>query len=193
VHGDRDRAAALTPERFVVLGSERTHFNDPAYGFRKLVDIAERGLAEPFQDPTTAVQAIDRLHDALRQLAARRIPSGRYVDVEGRLRLIVPTIDWDGFVRLAFDEIRLAGAGSPQVTRRLRAALDDLKSIAPPERRPVLDRQLELLAELVNGRFEDPRDIAAAMIPDEQGIGSGPDVVTTGSRCGLDGRAGRAR
>jgi hypothetical protein len=36
--------------------------------------------------------------------------------------------------RASFDEVRLAGAGSPQVTRRLCAALQDLKSVAPPDR-----------------------------------------------------------
>jgi hypothetical protein len=43
-------------------------------------------------------------------------------------------VDVPGYVRLAFDEIRLAGAASPQVTSRLSAALRDLKSVAPPDR-----------------------------------------------------------
>ena len=46
-----------------------------------LVDVAERSLSDsPFLDPTTAVQAIDRLHDGLRQLAVRELPDGRYRD-----------------------------------------------------------------------------------------------------------------
>ena len=107
-----------------------------------LVDIAERSLAEsPFQDPTTAVQAIDRLHDCLRQLASRPFPDGRFHDEEGELRLTTRVMDWDAFVRLAFEEIRLVGAGSPQVSRRLQAALDDLEQVAPPERRAVLEEQ----------------------------------------------------
>lgn len=63
---------------------------DVAYGFRMLVDIAVRALSDAF-DPTTVVQAIDRLHDALRQLAPRPFPSGEYRDAAGRLRLRVPT------------------------------------------------------------------------------------------------------
>ena len=56
-----------------------------------LVDIAERSLADsPFQDPTTAVQAIDRLHDCLRQLAPRPFPDGAYRDADGEVRLIAP-------------------------------------------------------------------------------------------------------
>ena len=116
----------MTPPRDCVeLGLERTLDEDVAYGFRMLVDVAERSLSEsPFLDPTTAVQSIDRLHDGLRQLAVRVIPDGRRYDDAGRLRLTVPTMDWDAYVHLAFDEIRLVGAGSPQVSRRLIAAFD---------------------------------------------------------------------
>lgn len=142
---DRD-AAAIS----LVSGLERTLGEDVAYGFRMLVDMAERSLSEsPFVDPTTAGQAIDRLHDGLRQLATRVIPDGRHHDRTGHLRLTTPAMDWEAYVHLAFDEIRLAGTESPQVTRRLVAALRDLLEVAPQERRPVLDQQLELLQEAV--------------------------------------------
>ncbi len=137
---DHDEVCAL-----IDLGPERTMNQDVAYGMRMLVDIAERGLSEPFLDPTTTVQAIDRLHDCLRQLANRRFPDGRYRDGSGVVRLVTSTIDWDGYVRLAFDEIREAGATSPQIPRRLAAALEDLLNIAPTDRQPALRRQLQLL------------------------------------------------
>jgi uncharacterized membrane protein len=112
-----------------------------------LVDIAERSLSEsPFQDPTTAVQAIDRLHDILRQLARRPFPDGNHRDENGETRLVVPVMSWDDHVILATEEITLAGAGSPPVARRLRSALTDLRAIALPERTAVIDRQLDLLA-----------------------------------------------
>ena len=52
-------------------------------------------------------------------------------------------MDWEAYVHLAFDEIRQAGAGSPQVARRLRASLEDLCRLRPADRKPVLDLQLE--------------------------------------------------
>jgi uncharacterized membrane protein len=172
------------PERrlrdLVTLGSERVHGEDAAYAFRKLVDIAERAIADPFNDPTTAVQAIDRLHDCLRQLAPRPFPPGVRHDADGRLRLIVPTLSWDGYVRLAFDEIRLAGAASPQVARRLRAALADVRTVAPPERHGALDRQVRLLDAALPRRYDDEPDAVAAATADPQGIGSGPDVTARG-------------
>jgi uncharacterized membrane protein len=87
---------------------------------------------------------IDRLHGCLRQLAPRAFPSG-HRDADGRLRLVERTMTWEGYVRLAFDELRIAGAVTPQVPRRIRAALADLKSVAPPHRKPPLGRQLRLL------------------------------------------------
>ena len=94
------------------------------------------------------------------------------------VRLVERTLSWDGYVRLAFDEIRLAGAATPQVTRRLCAALQDLKSVAPPDRQAPLDRQLRLLTAAVHRAYEDEEDIAAALTPDAEGIGSGADVTT---------------
>jgi uncharacterized membrane protein len=151
---------------------ERTLDEDVAYGFRMLVDMAERALSDsPFLDPTTAVQAIDRLHDGLRQLVVRAIPDGRYHDDRGQLRLTVPVMQWDAYVRLAFDEIRLAGRDSPQVTRRLIAALEDLLDLAPDDRKPVLLEQLDLINEAGRQLDRDDRDMDRALSPDPQGIG----------------------
>ena len=170
VEGDAarfDREAALD-----ALGSglERTLDEDIAYGFRMLVDMAERALSDsPFLDPTTAVQALDRLHDGLRQLAVRRLPDGRWNDAEGQVRLTIPVMNWEAYVHLAFDEIRIAGAHSPQVSRRLTAALNDLLTVAPPERRRVIEKQLELLQRAVHHDDEQLRSFALAA--DVQGIG----------------------
>jgi uncharacterized membrane protein len=170
------RPAELT--RLVAVTDERVHNEDPSYGIRKLVDIAERSIAQPFNDPTTTVQALHRLHDLLRQLAVRTFPIGEHRDQDGVVRLVERTLTWDGYVRLAFDEIRLAGARTPQVSRCLCAALQDLKSVAPPDRQAALDRQLRLLTAAVHRLYDDEADIAAALTPDIQGIGSGADVTT---------------
>jgi uncharacterized membrane protein len=164
--GDAERLADAA--RHVGLEDERTHDLDPAYGFRKLVDIAARSAED---DPTTTVEALHRIHDCMRQLAPRAFPSGRHTDAEGTLRLVEPVRDWDDYVLLAFEEIRLAAPGSPQIARRLRSALADLATVAPPERRPPLEAQLELLEAGVRRHFDDDRDIRVALVADAQGLG----------------------
>jgi uncharacterized membrane protein len=154
------------------IGLERTLDQDMAYGLRMLVDIAERSLSDsPFLDPTTAVQAIDRLYDCLRQLAPRPFPDGRHHDSKGKVRLVTQSKTWEDYVHLAFDEIRIAGAGSPQIARRLRAALEDLLSVAPEERKACLQEQLDLLEAGVEEAITDARDRRHLAQGDRSGIG----------------------
>ena len=173
VHGE---STTLDEDRLhdaLIFSLEPTLEEDVAYGVRLLVDIAERSLADsPFQDPTTAVQAIDRLHDILRQLARRPFPDGRHFDEAGQLRLTTQTMSWEAYVHLAFDEIRMAGAGSPQVARRLRSALNDLRTVVPPERAAILEEQLALLAASTESLMDDERDVRLAMREDREGIGA---------------------
>jgi uncharacterized membrane protein len=160
----------------LTLSLDRSLERDVAYGLRMLVDIAERSLADsPFLDPTTAVQAIDRLHDCLRQLAPRPFPSGSLCDRNGELRVHIRRMDWADYLDLAFREIRLAGSGSPQVSRRLEDALLDLRSVAPPSRRPPIDEHLELLRVAVEAA-NAPWDVDAALVPDRQGLGTGAEA-----------------
>ena len=154
--------------RLIELHDERTHDLDPAYGLRKLVDIAIRSASD---DPTTTVEALHRIHDAMRQLVWRPFPSGRHTDETGELRLIVPVRDWDDYVRLAFEEIRIAGVGQPQIARRLRAALEDLATIAEPERRVAIDEHLELLDSAVGQHYGEERAAQSARAADMQGLG----------------------
>ena len=178
VHGDPDGLDENRLFAALSLKLEPTLDEDVAYGMRLLVDIAERSLSEsPFQDPTTAVQAIDRLHDILRQLACRPFPDGREYDEDGVVRLLVKTMSWEDYVHLAFDEIRMAGAGSPQVSRRLVAALIDLRHVALPERMEVLDEQLGLLRAATVEAMDDERDIRRALDPDPEGLGAGAPSV----------------
>ena len=169
--------------RALTFGLERTLDEDVAYGFRMLVDMAERALSEgPFLDPTTAVQAIDRLHDGLRQLAQRRLPDGRHFDA--RRAAAWWCRPWAGTTTSTSRSTRsgMAGAASPQVSRRLLAALDDLLAVAPRERRPALEDQRELLTLAVIGLDRDRRDRAIAMNSDEQGLGATVDGSIVAAR-----------
>ena len=79
---------------------------------------------------------------------------------------------WEDYVHLAFDEIRMSGAGSPQVSRRLVAALTDLRRVALPERIEVLDEQAALLRAATVEAMNDERDVRFALDPDREGLGA---------------------
>jgi len=172
VYGD-GQVVADDLRRCIVLGKERTLHQDVAYGIRMLVDVAVRALSPASGDPTTAVQAIDRIHDCLRLLVSRDFPTGEHLDDEGRLRLIVPALSWEGMVHIALDELRLFAVQSLQATRRMTAMLQDLIDLAPEERAAPLRYQLQRLDVQAHEAFDAP-DGDWAMEPDQQGVGSGP-------------------
>jgi uncharacterized membrane protein len=155
----------------VVVTKERTPHQDMPFGFRQLVDVAERALSPGINDPTTAVQALDQIHDLLRTLAPRPFPSPTLLDARGQLRLVVHRPTWEGLVRLGLDEIREYGEGSLQVSRRLRAVLEDLLTVTPADRRGVLEEQLRLLRTSNERGFQSKTERQLAETSSPQGHG----------------------
>jgi uncharacterized membrane protein len=176
--GDSMRYGRL--RQSVALGPERTIEQDPAFAFRIIVDIAEKALSPAINDPTTGVLAIDQIQPLLQELAGRDLDTGTVYDECGDIRLLYRTPDWDDFVELAVVEIRQYGAGSIQIMRRLRGMLQDLISVVPLKRTPLLQHQLELLHATVQRGFLDPWDRAQAEIADSQGLGATRAHVSAG-------------
>ena len=172
VWGAASKVDAEALSEAIAIGRERTFHQDPAFGFRGLVDIGERALSPGTNDPTTAVQVLDELHDLLRRLATRRFPDPVRTDDSGRVRVILPRPDFDAYVRLSLDEIRHYGEGSIQVARRLRFLVQDLLQVAPPERRSELRHQLHALdASMSNGAQGTATSDEILRSPSRQGHG----------------------
>jgi uncharacterized membrane protein len=157
--------------RSVALGQERTIEQDPAFAFRIIVDVACKALSPAINDPTTAVLAIDCIHELLGAVGSRHLDQGRAVDAGGILRLVYRTPHWPEFVQLAVTEIRMFGADSIQIVRRLRAMLGSLIGTLPAERTALLREELDLLQRTASRSFPEPEDRALAHIPDQQGVG----------------------
>ncbi|ARF65301.1 MULTISPECIES: DUF2254 domain-containing protein [Streptomyces] len=155
----------------VSVSTERTLHQDLAFGLRQLVDIALRALSTSVNDPTTAVQCLDRIVSLLAAVARLPLGTVHHRDRGGRVRLVQEGPGWDELVDLAFEEIRWCVAGSPQVTRRLMAGLDDLLRIVPGERGAALLRHRALLVGTVERTVPVAADRAFALRPDRQGIG----------------------
>ena len=135
------------------MGNGRSLEEDVGFGLRQLVAIAERALSPGINDPTTAVQVIDQLHDLLRRLATRSLPPRQTVTEDGRLALLVPQPAFADYLTLAVDEIAHWGSDTERVQRRLRVMLEDLEDAALPKHRPALARALNSL-----GRNSSPTE-----------------------------------
>ncbi|HEU5038311.1 MAG TPA: DUF2254 domain-containing protein [Nocardioides sp.] len=117
------------------IAPERTMQQDPTFGMRRLVDIAERALSPGTNDPTTATQAIDELHDLLRRLVNRPDPQPVWRDDDGVARLVTTEPTFVELLDLAVDEIAHWGADGIQTPRRLAAMLRDLAAAASDDHR----------------------------------------------------------
>ncbi len=171
VRGGQRQLSAWQVRRAVVIGRQRTIDQDPLYAMRLIVDIAIRALSPAVNDPTTAVQAIDQLDDLLRRIGRRQLDVGYVYDRTGVLRVVYPTPHWEDFLALAIDEIRLYGATSIQVMRRLRALLEDLHAAVPLERRAAVEHHLVRINTSIDRSFPDVHDRRDALQADRQGIG----------------------
>jgi uncharacterized membrane protein len=139
VHGAAPDDPVLDQVRSaVVLGKDRTLQQDPEFGVRQLVDIAERALSPGINDPTTAVQVLDELHRILRVAAARADRSSYLVDGAGAVRVIDRPTTFARLLDLSLDEVAHYGRDTLQVPPRIEALLDDLEPMARPEHAAVV-------------------------------------------------------
>jgi len=168
-------------QRMVALGVERTMEQDPAFAIRIMADIAVKALSAAINDPTTAVQALDHLGNVLRLLGSTPLHGPlTFRDREGTPRLLMPGRTWADYLTLAVTEIREYGSSSIQVTRRLRAMLEDLQESVHPEHRPAVDAEIAKLDATITTGFAGSVDQDQARARDRQGIG-GPMASTAGS------------
>jgi uncharacterized membrane protein len=163
VHGDA-KFDDSTLRAAVHLGRERSMDQDVGFGLRQLVDIAERALSPGVNDPTTAVQAIDHLHDIVRRLATRALPPRQHVADDGQVLLSVPQPQFSDYLALAFDEIMRWGGDSPRIQRRVHVALLDLEDVARPEHRPAV------LEAITRHRARSPSAPVDSLSPSDVGL-----------------------
>jgi uncharacterized membrane protein len=156
--------------RFFLIGGERTFVQDPAFGFRQLVDVAIRALSPAVNDPTTGVQAIDRISDLLALTGSRLDPTGLRVDSGGTVRVKRKLRNFEALLVLSLTEIIRYGADAPQVVRRLRGSLDELECTLPADRRAAIARQRSLLEAAVADALPAPF-AAVASTADREGLG----------------------
>jgi uncharacterized membrane protein len=171
LHGGATSSDDTRLQTTVAFGVERTMEQDPVFSFRIMVDIGLKALSPAINDPTTAVLALDQIHRLLRVVGQRQLRGEVILDQAGHPRVIFRTPNWEDFVHISCHEIRMCGANSVQIARRMRAMLDDLVRSLPLYRRAALEREARYLTEALGPLYRQPEDLALALVPDSQGLG----------------------
>jgi uncharacterized membrane protein len=125
----------------LAVGQERSLQQDVAFGVQQLADIAAKALSPGVNDPTTAINATDRIVEVLTAVGASDDPPRGFEDGDGTVRIEVPYPTYDELVGLGFDPIRRYGAGDASVAVHLARGWSLLRSALPPRRHAVIREQ----------------------------------------------------
>lgn len=156
------------------LGKERSFEEDFAFGLRQLSDIALKGLSPGVNDPTTAMQAMDRMEAILVALGGKALPERVREYEGGQVVVEVGFYGFDDVVGLACDQIRRAAFTSGQVAvleRLLEILGRALEANRPPERRRALWARALSVARNAPDGVSDPED-AASLVRAAIGVGA---------------------
>lgn len=113
-----------------VIGLERTLYHDVGYGVRQLADIALKALSPGINDPTTAMQAIDRIGGIL-IIAGQRHSPARVLSVDDRPAIFLPTITFGELLSLGFTQIRHYGAADVVLVCHLLGTMEKIAALVP--------------------------------------------------------------
>ena len=118
------------------FGEQRTPEYDIEFSLRRIVEIAQRALSPGINDPTTALYCLDRLGEVLGLLADRRIPSGKIIDQDMKLRVVFEPVSFAELACPAFAAIGRYGIRDDDLVARLLYVMERCSRGAP-----TLDRE----------------------------------------------------
>lgn len=148
----------------VLIGAERTPVQDLAFSMRHLVDVALRALSPAINDANTARVVIDRLRGALSRLFRKQLPSGRYADDKGVLRVVARRHSYVDHIGHALDPIRHSATTQPVVVITLLEALARLMThTSDPAILRFMMEQAEITADATDGAPHDQSAIQRAL------------------------------
>lgn len=162
-HGDT-KALAQQLATSVLIGAERTPVQDLAFSIRHLVDVALRALSPAINDANTARVVIDRLRGALSRLFRKQLPSGRYADDQGVLRVVGRRHSYVDHIGHALDPIRHSATTQPVVVITLLESLARLMTHTDdPAILRFMMEQAEITADATEGAPHDQEKIRRAL------------------------------
>ena len=155
---DVDAAVEKDLRSAFLLGMERTPHQDLELGVIELMDIAVKAMSPSVNDPTTALNSIDRLGEILLELAWRRRGDLVELSDNGRPLLITRRPLLHDTLGVAFDQVRHYGAGNPTVAIALTRLLGRLAALAPETARAAFLEELHEVKGTAEREITDPVD-----------------------------------
>ncbi len=104
------------------------------------MEIAQRALSPGVNDPTTALYCLDRLGEVFGLLADRRVPSGRIMDQDMKLRVVLEPVSFAELACSAFAAIARYGIRDGDVVARLLYVMERCSRGAPASDRETIMR-----------------------------------------------------
>lgn len=145
--GATDEEHAGQIARALGVGDERSLQQDAAFGIQQLVDIGVKALSPSVNDPTTAMNAIDRLTEVLVRAGRHDDAPRAFTDADGIVRLEVPFPNFEELMALGLEQVRFYGATIPAITIHMARSLSLLRSALPEGRRQCVAEHARRLAE----------------------------------------------
>lgn len=179
----------------IIIGRERSIYQDPLFGIRQLADIALKALSPAINDMTTAEYVLVHLGDALGHLARRDLLPRTVVHSNGRCRITFNHPHWQQFVDDAFSQIRRQAAGDVHVTHTILRVLHDLATHdMPPDRHAAISHQVHEIRLVVEKQsfsdadrrmlYEAAERVDAALVAHVAGM----QVATHGGYANLEAK-----
>lgn len=145
----------------LVIGSIKTPQQDLEFSIHQMVEIAVRALSPGVNDPYTAIACIDNLTATMSYLATIKFPSKYRFDDENNLRVIADTMDFEGILDAAFNQIRQFSAGSTAVIIRLMEALITIHKFAKNENyRQAVIKHADMVLRMGKESIKEKNDIS---------------------------------
>jgi uncharacterized membrane protein len=108
----------------LIIGNNRTPTQDVRYAFNELVEVAVRALSPGINDPFTAINCVDQIHAALREMRRYAVPSPYRVDKKGVIRVVVEPIAFEVCLKGSLGVIADYAKDNPMVKSRVELAME---------------------------------------------------------------------
>lgn len=112
----------------LIVDNNRTPTEDIRYAFDELTEVAVRALSPGINDPFTAVNCVDRILAALRELKDCETPSRYRADEDGILRVIADPVPFETCLENSLGVVEHYARDSPMVLQRIKEASRRLSS-----------------------------------------------------------------